>query len=305
MSTVTKNMHEKEQRIAVAQQQAKIEFRKRQAANFLLNRAGDFILALLIIFALFPIFWMVITSLKSNSELINNVMWPAELRFKNYVDLWGTVDFGSFYGNSLVICLATTVIATTFSTMAGYALARFKFPGSGIFGTAVIGTQLIPGIMMMLPLYLTFITFTRSTKIPIVGTQGGLILLYTGFYIPLSLWIVRGFFAAIPPDLEEAAMIDGTTRFGAFWRIALPLARPGILATAIYVFLTAWDELFFASVMDVNTVPLGIRTYVGQYANRFDLMMAASVMVTIPVAIIFFVLQKHMISGLTAGAVKG
>jgi multiple sugar transport system permease protein len=307
MSTATTNLqdHDKSQRLAIARQEAKVEYRKRRAVNFALNRAGDIVLLLLIIFALFPIFWMVITSFKSNSELLNNVMWPKEFRLKNYIDLWGTVNFGLFYSNSLIICLTTTVVATTFSTMAGYAMARFKFPGSSIFGTTVIGTQLIPGILLMLPLYLTFITFTRETGIPIVKTNGGLILLYTGFYIPLSLWIVRGFFAAIPPDLEEAAMIDGATRFGAFWRIALPLARPGILATAIYVFLTAWDELFFASVMQVNTVPIGIRTYVGQYANRFDLMMAASVMVTIPVAIIFFVLQKHMISGLTAGAVKG
>ncbi len=305
MSSLT-TLQEQQQQEAAARQRGYAEQLRRQKLNrFLFNRAGDLTLGLLVLFALFPIFWMVVTSFKSNQELVNNVPWPSELRFKNYIDLWDTVDFGTFYGNSIIICVATTVIATLFSTMAGYSLARFRFPGSGVFGTAVIGTQLIPGILMMLPLFLTFTTFTRSTGIPLVGTHAGMILLYTGFYIPLSLWIVRGFFAAIPPDLEESAMIDGASRVGAFWRVALPLARPGILATAIYVFLTAWDELFFAQVMQAQTVPLGIRAYIGQYANRFDLMMAASVVVTIPVAIIFFVLQKHMISGLTAGAVKG
>jgi multiple sugar transport system permease protein len=279
--------------------------RAKPRQNWMLDRLGDVILILLIVFALFPIFWMVITSFKSNQELVNNVLWPSEFRYQNYIDMWETVNFGAYYGNSLVICLTATLFATLFSTFAGYSLARFRFPGADIFSTAVIGTQLIPGILMMLPLYLTFIWINRQFDFKIVGTHFGLILLYTGFYIPLSLWIVRGFFAAIPPELEESAQIDGATRFQAFWLVALPLARPGILATAIYVFLTAWDELFFAQVMQVQTVPVGIRTYVGQYANRFDLMMAASVVITIPVALIFFLLQKHMISGLTAGAVKG
>ncbi len=276
-----------------------------QLRRWALERLADLLLITLIILMLFPIFWMVVTSFKTNAEITSNVLWPSELQLRNYIDLWDTVNFGLYYRNSLIICSTTTVIATLFATLAGYALARFRFPGSNIFSVAVVGTQLIPGIMMMLPLYLTFREVTRITGIQIIGTQGGLILLYTGFYIPLSLWIVRGFFAAIPPDLEEAALIDGATRFGAFWRIALPLARPGIVATAIYVFLTAWDELFFAWVMDVQTIPVGIRLYVGQYANRFDLMMAAAVVVTLPVLIVFFLLQKHMISGLTAGAVKG
>ena len=273
--------------------------------DWLLNRLGDVVLLSLMAFALFPIFWMVVTSFKTNSEIVSNALWPAEIRLENYIDLWNAVNFGVYFGNSLFICVIATLVATVFSTFAGYAMARFRFPGSNLFGTAVIGTQLVPAIMMMLPLYLTFREFTRATGIQLIGTPGGLILLYIGFYIPLSLWILRGFFAAIPPDLEEAALIDGATRFGAFWRIALPLARPGIVATAIYVFLTAWDELFFAWVMDVQTIPVGIRLYIGQYTNRFDLMMAAGVVVTLPVMLVFFVLQKQMISGLTAGAVKG
>lgn len=269
------------------------------------NRFMDFLLILMLCFALFPIFWMVNSSLKSNTEILNNKVWPAELRTQNYIDLWDKVNFDESFMTSLRVCTTATIIATGVSTLAGYALARFRFPGNAAFGLAVIATQLIPGIMLMLPLFLTFTWIKEQFGLAIIGTSGGLTFLYTGFFTPLSLWIIRGFFAAIPPDLEEAAMIDGATRFGAFWRVALPLARPGIVATSIYVFLTSWDELFFAWVMQVQTIPYGIRLFIGQFNNRFDLMMAAGVAVSIPVMIAFFLLQKHMVSGLTAGAVKG
>ncbi len=274
-------------------------------AQWGLNRLADLLLLAMLVFALFPIFWMVNTSLKSNTEILNNQVWPSEPRFRNYVDLWDKVNFDQSFMASLRVCSVATLIATAVSTLAGYALARFKFPGNGIFGLAVVATQLIPGIMLMLPLFLTFTWIKEKTGFAIIGTERGLTFLYAGFFTPLSLWIIRGFFAAIPPDLEEAALIDGATRFGAFWRVALPLARPGIVATSIYVFLTSWDELFFAWVMQVQTIPPGIRLFVGQFNNRFDLMMAAGVVVTLPVFLAFFFLQKHMVSGLTAGAVKG
>jgi multiple sugar transport system permease protein len=269
------------------------------------NRFLDFLLFLMLVFALFPIFWMVNTSLKTNTEILNNKVWPSAPRTQNYVDLWDKVNFDESFMTSLRVCTTATVLATAVSTLAGYALARFRFPGSTLFGLAVVATQLIPGIMLMLPLFLTFTWIKNEAGLKIIGTWEGLTFLYTGFFTPLSLWIIRGFFAAIPPDLEEAAMIDGASRFGAFWRVALPLARPGIVATSIYVFLTSWDELFFAWVMQVQTIPYGIRLFIGQFNNRFDLMMAAGVAVSIPVMIAFFLLQKHMVSGLTAGAVKG
>jgi multiple sugar transport system permease protein len=142
---------------------------------------------------------------------------------------------------------------------------------------------------------------------PLVGSNFGAIVLYIGFYTPISLWILRGFFASIPPDLEEQAMVDGATRFEAFLKISLPLAKPGIVSTAIYVFMTAWDEMFFAYILGVKTVPVGIRQFVQGAAGtqvRYDYIAAASVVITIPVALMFFLLQKHFIRGLTAGAVK-
>ncbi len=273
--------------------------------RWVLTRLQDALLLGLLGLILFPIFWMVVTSLKTNEEIVTSVtILPHTWRFQNYVDLWDQVNFGLYFRNSLLVCSITTAVVTLFATFAGYALARFRFPGADTFGMAVLATQLIPGILFLLPLYQIFVQIKRHLGMPLIGSNLGAIVLYIGFYIPLSLWILRGFFANIPKDLEEAALVDGCSQFCAFWRIALPLAAPGIVATAIYVFLTAWDELLFAWVLNVKTIPVGIRLYVGQYVNRFDLMMAASVVVTIPVLIMFFLMQKQMISGLTAGAVK-
>lgn len=230
------------------------------------------------------------------------------IRWHNYVDMWQNVNFGLYLRNSLIICGFTMLFAMIFSTMAAYALSRFRFPGSDLFSNGILATQMIPAIMYLIPLYIMFVKFTIMTNIPVKGTFPGIILIYSAFFIPFSIWILRGFFAAIPKELEEAAMIDGCSRLKVFWYVVLPLAIPGIVATGIYIFLTAWDELMFAWVLtnaDTMTIPVGIRLFVGNYQNRFDLMMAAATVATLPVVVLFFLLQRHIVRGLTAGAVKG
>jgi len=230
------------------------------------------------------------------------------VRWRNYIDLWKNIDFALYLKNSLIICGITMVLAMIFATLAAYSLARFDFPGNKFFSIGVLATQMIPAIMYLIPIYIMFTKFTQWTGVPMKGTYLGLIMIYSAFFIPFSIWILRGFFAAIPVELEEAARIDGASSFQVFWYVVLPLAVPGIIATGIYVFLTAWDELMFAWVLcnaDTMTIPVGIRLFVGNYQNRFDLMMAAATVATIPVMILFFMLQKHIVKGLTAGAVKG
>jgi len=230
------------------------------------------------------------------------------VRWYNYVDMWRNVNFGLYLRNSLIICGFTMLFAMIFSTLAAYALSRFRFPGTDLFSNSILATQMIPAIMYLIPLYIMFVKFTLLTGIPIKGTFYGMILIYSAFFLPFSIWILRGFFAAIPRELEEAALIDGCSRFKVFWHVALPLAIPGIIATGIYIFLTAWDELMFAWVLtnaDTMTIPVGIRLFVGNYQNRFDLMMAAATVATLPVVVLFFMLQRHIVRGLTAGAVKG
>jgi len=232
----------------------------------------------------------------------------TQIRWRNYVDLWKNINFGLYLKNSLIICGITMVIAMIFATLAAYALARFNFPGSNFFSIGVLATQMIPAIMYLIPIYIMFTKFTMLSGVPMKGTYFGMILVYSAFFIPFSIWILRGFFAAIPIELEEAARIDGCNPFQVFWYIVLPLAVPGIIATGVYVFLTAWDELMFAWVLtnaDTMTIPVGIRLFVGNYQNRFDLMMAAATVATIPVMVLFFMLQKYIVKGLTAGAVKG
>ena len=247
-----------------------------------------------------------------NNEKVKGTLTikPGHLLFRwmNYVDMWYNIDFGLYLRNSLLICGVSMLIAMLFATMAAYAFSRFKFPGSDLFGNLILATQMIPAIMYLIPIYIMYVKFNDVTGIPLKGTFPGIILIYSAFFIPFSIWILRGFFAAIPKELEEAGRIDGCTQLQVFWYIVLPLAVPGIIATGVYIFLTAWDELMFAWVLcnaDTMTIPVGIRLFVGNYQNRFDLMMAAATVATLPVMVLFFMLQKYIIKGLTAGAVKG
>ncbi|MCX5750365.1 MAG: ABC transporter permease subunit [Candidatus Saganbacteria bacterium] len=230
------------------------------------------------------------------------------IAWRNYIDMFKNINFGKYLWNSFFICGVSMFISMILATFAAYAISRFNFPGNKLFSLSILATQMVPGIMFLIPIYIMYIKFTELTGIPMKGTYFGMIFLYSAFFVPFSIWILRGFFAAIPYELEEAARIDGCSPLQVFWYVVLPLAMPGIIATGIYIFLTAWDELMFAWILtsgDTMTIPVGIRLFVGNYQNRFDLMMAAATVATIPVMVLFFMLQKHIVQGLTAGAVKG
>jgi len=231
------------------------------------------------------------------------------LHWRNYEDLWKTIPFGRFLRNSFVICISVMLISMFVASLASYALVRFDFPGKRIFSATIMATQMVPGILYLIPIFIVFTAIQQTMMVEMVNTWHGIILVYAAFFIPMSTWILRGFFASIPRELEEAALIDGCSPFGAFFRIVLPAALPGIIATGIYVFLLAWDELMFAWVLCTDTstatIPVGIRLYVGQFGNRFDLLMAAASIATLPVMVLFFLMQRHIVTGLTGGAVKG
>lgn len=231
----------------------------------------------------------------------------VKIHWRNYIDLFHNIDFALFLKNSFLICGITALISMLLATITAYALVRFPFPGNRLISTTILSTQMIPGVMTLIPIYITFMKISQLTGIPIKGTYAGMIFVYAAFFLPFSIWILRGFFASIPIALEEAATIDGCSPFQVFWKIALPLSVPGIVATGIYIFLVAWDELVFAWVLSnaqTMTIPVGIRLFVGNFQNRYDLLMAASTVATIPVLVLFAVLQRHIVSGLTAGAVK-
>ncbi|NLP14962.1 MAG: carbohydrate ABC transporter permease [Clostridium sp.] len=269
---------------------------------------ANIILVFLVLFSLGPIVYMIYCSLVHHNVVAQGTFaWPV--KFSNYVEVFQKLPFGTYFRNSLIICFSVMVIALVIATLAGYSLAKYKFPGSGFFGILVLSTQMLPGMIFLLPLYLQFIQIQEKIGFQMTNTLHGIVIIYSAFYVPFSIWIIRGFFASIPGELEEAARIDGCNKFTAFLRVMLPLAVPGIVATAIYIFLMAWDELLFAQVLlqkaDVFTIPVGIRAFIAHTIARYDLLMAAGSVVTVPVLIMFFSMQKKFISGMTAGAVKG
>jgi len=263
---------------------------------------------LVLLVMLAPVLWLVFSSLQTNGQLANGEYDLLHPTLAAFGDMWNSIDFERYLANSLVICTGAAALATAFASTAGYALARFHFRGDRTYGLAVIGTQLIPGSLFLLPVFLGFVWLGQNTPIELLDTHVGMILVYTAFFTPLAIYFMRAFFQAIPPELEEAALVDGCTRFGAFVRVVIPNAAPGLLATFVYAFLFAWDELLFATALteqDAETIPIGIRNFIGNYNEEYDQLMAAGVVSTIPVLIAFFATQRWLVKGLTAGAVKG
>jgi multiple sugar transport system permease protein len=274
----------------------------------LINGGLDVLTWLVLLVMLAPVFWLLISSVQDDLELATGAYDLLHPTFKAFSDMWGTIDFERFFLNSLIICSAAALLATAFASSAGYALSRFKFRGSRALSLTVIGTQLIPGSMFLLPLFIGFIWLKQNAGIPLYDTHIGMIIVYTAFFTPVAIFFMRSFFLAIPRDLEEAAMVDGCTPFKAFVKIVLPNAAPGLVATFVYAFLFAWDELLFVANLTqdtAETIPIGIRTFIGNYQQRTAQLMAAGVVSTLPVLIAFFLTQRWLVKGLTAGAVKG
>jgi multiple sugar transport system permease protein len=272
------------------------------------ERALDVLTWVVLAIMLAPIAWLVISSLQDDGELATGAYDLLHPTLSAFSGMWDTVDFERYLTNSLIICTTAALAATALASCAGYALARFPFRGSRAFGVAVIGTQLVPGSMFLLPLFIGFIWIKQNLGIPLYDTHLGMILVYTAFFTPLAIWFMRSFFLAIPRELEDAAMVDGCTGFGAFWRIVLPNAAPGLVACFVYAFLFAWDELLFVSALTqstAETIPIGIRNFIGNYQERTAQLMAAGVVSTLPVLIAFFATQRWLVKGLTSGAVKG
>jgi multiple sugar transport system permease protein len=272
------------------------------------NRGLDALTWLVLAVMLAPIFWLVASSLQTDGQLATGAMNLLDPTFSAFSRMWQTVDFERYLLNSLIICTVAALAATAFASCAGYALARFRFRGATGLSLGVVGTQLIPGSMFLLPVFMGFIWLKQNTPIALFDTHLGMILVYTAFFTPVAIYFMRYFFAAIPRDLEEAAMVDGCTRFGAFLKIVLPAAAPGLVATFVYAFLFAWDELLFVAALtqeNAETIPVGIRNFIGNYQERTAQLMAAGVVSTLPVLIAFFATQRWLVKGITAGAVKG
>lgn len=271
----------------------------------ILRAVGLTVLTLIVVL---PLYVVVVTSVKPLSDVSGQFTWiPENFTLQPYLDIWSTVPLADYFVNSLIVVCTATVCSVAMAVLAAYALSRFNFRGARSFSMIVLSTQMFPGILFLLPLFLIFTQIQRTVGIQLNGSYLGLILTYMTFSLPFAIWMLAGFFATIPKDLEEAAMIDGTTRLGALWRVVLPVARPGIIAVSVYCFITAWGEVLFASVMtnaDTRTLSIGLQAYASQTDVYWNQLMAASVVVSLPVLIGFMLVQRHLVTGLSAGAVK-
>ncbi|MEV8398313.1 carbohydrate ABC transporter permease [Streptomyces niveus] len=266
------------------------------------------ILAFLTAFALLPVYVMVSSSLKPLEDVTGKFQWiPSEITIRPYFDIWDTVPLAHYFMNSLIVAGAATVLSVTIAVFSAYAVSRYRFRGRRVFTVTVLSTQMFPGILFLLPLFLIFVNIGNSTGVALYGSRGGLILTYLTFSLPFSIWMLIGYFDSIPKDLDEAAMVDGCGPFGALFRVVVPAAVPGIVAVSVYAFMTAWGEVLFASVMtndETRTLAVGLQGYATQNDVYWNQIMAASLVVSVPVVAGFLLLQRYLVAGLTAGAVK-
>ncbi|NGO81064.1 carbohydrate ABC transporter permease [Streptomyces sp. YC504] len=266
------------------------------------------VLTLLTVFALLPVYVMLSASVKPLEDTLGEWTWiPDSFTLRPYVDIWETVPLARYFMNSLIVAGAATVCSVVIAVFAAYAVSRYRFRGKRVFTVTILSTQMFPGILFLLPLFLIFVNIGNQTGIALYGSRGGLILTYLTFSLPFSIWMLIGYFSSIPRDLDEAAMVDGCGPLGALFRVVVPAAVPGIVAVAVYAFMTAWGEVLFASVMTnetTRTLSVGLKAYATENNVYWNQVMAASLVVSVPVVAGFLLLQRYLVAGLTAGAVK-
>ena len=263
------------------------------------------LIGLYVLFALFPLFWLIKVALTPNDLLYSEGirMWPSRTSFEHFRFVLTHSEFPLFFRNSLIVSSATAVIVALISGACGYGLSRFSFRGKPLLVALMLITQMFPLVMLVAPM------FRLLAPLGLTNSLTGLIIVYSAFNAPFATFLMQSFFDAIPKELEEAAMIDGATRFGAFRRIILPLTLPGIAATGGFVFTAAWSELLFALMLNsssrASTFPVGLLSFVSKFSVDFGQMMAAGVLALIPACLFFLLIQRYLVRGLTAGAVKG
>lgn len=254
----------------------------------------------------FPLFWMLSSSLKPYDEAYSSPpnLLPKKPTIANYFDLFRLTNFATYFWNSTIVAVGATILAVTFSVLSGYALSRSNTWFARWFGRLVLFTYIFPPILMLIPLYMLI------TNIGLGDNRLGLTLTYVTFTLPFTVWLIKSFFDAVPQTFEEAALVDGATSFQIYWRIVLPIARPGIISTAIFAFIEAWNEYLYAVVFIFSdtkkNLAAGVSSLLGETAiYSWGMLMAAAAVITIPLIIVFPFLQRHLIAGFGEGGIKG
>lgn len=262
-------------------------------------------LVIWMLITLFPLYWIALTSFKPASQIAEYPVryWPREFSLENYASLFQKSQFGTYLLNSIIVSSAAALVATVIALLSAYVLARFSFRGKGAIMMAFLVTQMIPAFIALGPLYQMF------TNLGLVDNRFGLVLVYVAITIPFSTIMLRGFFDNVPDSLEEAAMVDGCSRFSALWRVLVPVMTPGIVATFIFNFVNSWNELFLAVTLinsdSHKTIPTALNGFISSFNIEWGPMSAAAVLTILPTMVMFAFASRWIVAGLTAGATKG
>ncbi|MBP1972408.1 carbohydrate ABC transporter permease [Cohnella thailandensis] len=264
------------------------------------------ILAAFLLFLLFPLYWMLLTSFKDNSVLFKlpPEWWPSNPVTSHYEKLFADKVFLTYYRNSLLVSFCTTAVTLLASTFAGYGFSRFQFRFKSLAMMSILSTQMLPVVSLLIALY------TMYNNYGLLNNRGGLVIALTTSCLPFSIWMIKVFFDGIPIDLEESAKIDGASRFGILLRIVLPLTKPGLFSIGIYSFILSWDDFLYSITLinqdALRSLNAGIAIrYIGELSYDWSSIMTVCVTSIVPISLLFLFFQKYMVSGLTAGAVKG
>jgi multiple sugar transport system permease protein len=278
-----------------------IKKKKKRPVSYHLVNIGIVFLGL---FAILPLVWTFYTSLRTNVD-INK--FPAKISLSNlsldaYFGVWRDTNFPMLIKNSLIVSTLTVIVSLSLGTLAGYALSRSKFRGRQGVLLVYLASRLVPGVLLLIPLYLFM------NKLGLLDSYIGLVLAYTTFTLPATIWLMKGFFDSLPPDLENAARIDGCSRMGAMWRISIPLVLPGLAATGTLTAITAWNDVLFAMLLTssdrTRTWPVGLREMIGEFQLPWEALTATSILSLLPVVIGFALVGRKMVAGITAGSLK-
>lgn len=259
---------------------------------------------LFLVFLIFPFYWMFVTSVKTEAEIYANplIYWPREFTRATYEKLFGYFDFLRYMKNSLIVAAFSMIISLVISLMAAYAFCRYEFKGRRILMCVFLSNNMFPTVLLMIPLY------SIMRRLGLLYTHSSLVLSYTTFTIPFTVWLLQGFIRDFPFSLEEAAMVDGCNRLKAFFYVFLPIIKQCLIAAGVYIFMQAWNEYTLSSMFTnpaTRTIPVALNSLIGQLGVEWDMLCAGGFVAVLPVCIMFFFAQKRLVEGLTAGAVKG
>jgi multiple sugar transport system permease protein len=290
--------------VSVADRPYFVPRRHRRFAQMAGSFASHAILLVLVLFALAPLLEALSTSFKTKREInTGNTLIPQNPTTSQFEYVLGQTDFATWMRNSLQIAIATTLFALVIGSLGGYAMSRWRFRGRTLYGNTLLMVQMFPGVMLGIPLFLLLDNYG------LIDTMWALLVTYLTFALAFSVWMLKGYFDGIPREIEEAALIDGANRLQVLWQIVLRLSVPGIVTVAVFTFLLAWNEFFFAYLFLVSphkmTLTLGLFTFIRQYTTDWGYIMAAGILTCLPALVFFFLLQRALTRGLIAGAMKG